>query len=115
MMPHKCTKCKKVYSDKEKQIILHGCECGCKRFFYIAHGKIKNVEVIKEKEIVPLPKTEKKTEAAQCADDSCSAISTDNSKLNIDESLQNQISVSELEDGKYSIDIGAIIPNGKKK
>lgn len=114
-MPHKCTKCKKIYSNKEKQIIVNGCECGSKRFFYIAHGKIRNVEVVKENEIVSLPKTEKKTEATQCTDESCSAVNTDDCKIDIDDSLQNKISVSELEDGKYSIDIGSIIPNGKKK
>ena len=114
-MPHKCTKCKKIYSNKEKQIILDGCECGSKRFFYIAHGKIKNVEVVKENEIVSISKNEKKAEAVQCADDSCAAKNIDDSKLNIDEALQNKLSVSELEDGKYLIDISAIVPNGKKK
>lgn len=115
-MPHKCTKCKKIYSNKEKNIILNGCECGSKRFFYVKHGQVKNAESAKEKRVVSLaPETEQKKK--EDVNDSVAARNVDDSNLSvdIDDSLQNKLSVSELEEGKYAIDIGSIIPNGKKK
>jgi len=99
-MPHKCTKCKKVYNDKEKQIILHGCECGCKRFFYVKNGNINNVEMVKEK-----------------PQDSVASTTIDevNAPVEVDESIKNNISVSELEDGKYIIDIASEFADSNEK
>ncbi len=33
-MPHKCTKCGKIYDEGAEEIIKRGCECGNRFFFY---------------------------------------------------------------------------------
>ncbi|GCC10681.1 hypothetical protein IPdc08_00714 [archaeon] len=45
-MPHKCTKCGKVYQENDEKI-LRGCECGNRMFFYfrkLTHEEAEKIE-----------------------------------------------------------------------
>lgn len=42
-MPHQCVKCNTLYDDGDN-VILSGCSCGGKLFFYIKKEKIKEVQ-----------------------------------------------------------------------
>ena len=48
-MPHKCTKCGKIYQDGDYRI-LKGCECGNNRFLYVPKEKPKKKEEERKKE-----------------------------------------------------------------
>jgi len=45
-MPHKCTKCGRVYADGDMNI-LNGCECGNNRFLYVP----KETKLMKDRDI----------------------------------------------------------------
>ncbi|HIP25191.1 MAG TPA: hypothetical protein EYG81_01820 [Archaeoglobus profundus] len=50
-MPHKCTKCGKMYADGDMSI-LNGCECGNNRFLYVPKESIpKETNLIEKREI----------------------------------------------------------------
>ncbi len=46
-MPHKCTKCGRIYDEGAEEIIKRGCECGNRFFFYF-----RKVEENKDKDFV---------------------------------------------------------------
>ena len=42
-MPHQCVRCNDFYADGDS-VILKGCKCGGKLFFYIKKEKIEEVK-----------------------------------------------------------------------
>ena len=54
-MPHQCVRCGKLYDDGSN-IILKGCECGGKLFFFVKKEKLKQIQEAQ----VKLTKKEKK-------------------------------------------------------
>ncbi|MCX6695502.1 MAG: Zn-ribbon containing protein [Candidatus Altiarchaeota archaeon] len=54
-MPHKCTRCSRIYDDKAEELVTSGCECGSRVFLYLrpdyAGTKEKTVEFLKEHEL----------------------------------------------------------------
>jgi len=63
-MPHKCTKCGKIYPDGDYRI-LNGCECGNNKFLYVPKERLAESITIHretEKEIEPKTESEKKDE-----------------------------------------------------
>ncbi len=62
-MPHKCTKCGKIYPDGDYRI-LNGCECGNNKFLYVPKEKLAE-SVAKETEDEIKPETESKKETTK--------------------------------------------------
>lgn len=47
-MPHQCVRCNTLFDDGSS-IILSGCTCGCKLFFYIKKARLDEAKVITTK------------------------------------------------------------------
>jgi len=48
-MPHKCTRCGRIYTEKDEQI-LHGCECGNGMFLYFRKLEGEEARKLEEEE-----------------------------------------------------------------
>lgn len=44
-MPHQCVRCNTLYDDGSNKI-LHGCDCGCRLFFFIKKSKLEQAKVM---------------------------------------------------------------------
>jgi predicted nucleic acid-binding Zn-ribbon protein len=93
-MPHQCVRCNNFYEDGDK-IILSGCPCGGKLFFYIKKEKI----------------AELKNKTASLSEEQRKEIETDvfdlvGSEIDRDEPVVLDIeSIRVLEPGKYELDL----------
>ncbi len=95
-MPHKCTKCGKVYQDGDPRI-LKGCACGNNRFVY-----------------VPKEKREKKEDLE--AVESVKIISPGMYEINIEKILsRKEIVIALQEEGRYAIHLPSIVGKIEKK
>ncbi len=95
-MPHKCTKCGKVYQDGDPRI-LKGCVCGNNRFVY-----------------VPKEKREKKEDLE--AVESVKIISPGMYEINIEKILsRKEIVIALQEEGRYAIHLPSIVGKIEKK
>ncbi|GIU70210.1 MAG: hypothetical protein KatS3mg002_1446 [Candidatus Woesearchaeota archaeon] len=104
-MKHKCTKCKKIYDDKDIEII-NGCSCGNNRFFFFNENKkISKPKNLNKKNII-----ESDIEFDHEKD-------SDYEYFEIDDEDNNEIilmdteTISIIKEGKYVIDIQSLLNN----
>ncbi len=103
-MPHRCTKCGKVYPDGDKRI-LKGCECGNNKFIYIPKSKLDRDKAEKpEKEKVEIESVE-----------SVKIISPGMYEINLEKVFSREEIVIALQDGKYAIHLPSLVGRLEKK
>jgi len=101
-MPHRCTKCGRVFADGDVSI-LNGCECGNNKFIYIPKDKGKEIEEIKE-QFESFERIE-----------SVRIIEPGRYELNIEKLLSSgEIVIALQEDGKYAIHLPSLLKKKKK-
>ena len=119
-MPHRCTKCGKLYEDGDMSI-LNGCICGNNKFLYVPKRTIpKEIDLIEEKEIneneIEIIKTSKsdkdKEEDIECV----RIISPGQYEINIENMLKIDGLIIELrEEGRYIIHLPSLLKKKNKK
>ena len=116
-MPHQCVRCNKTHPDGSK-VILAGCECGGKFFFYVRKKDLSNAKKVTEN-LTPEEKT-------QIMEDVSSIVGTESEsapvvldfesiriskpgkyELDLVDLFRNKPLVYKVEDGKYIIDIAS--------
>lgn len=117
-MPHQCVRCGKLYDDGSN-VILSGCECGAKLFFFVRKEKLEAMKKVQvnlsteqkiqiEKDVLELAGAEESHEHAVILDFESIRI-TEPGKYELD--LVNLFGknplVYKLEEGKYIIDLSA--------
>jgi len=93
-MPHKCTRCGKVYEDGDVRI-LSGCECGNNKFIYIPKRK-------REKE------EKDRIEIVRILSPGCYEINLENAFK------KDGIIIALGEEGKYAIHLPSLLRKRKK-
>ena len=121
-MPHRCTKCGKLYEDGDMSI-LNGCICGNNKFLYVPKETIpKEVNLIEEKksneneiEIIKTSKSDKdkdKEKDIECV----KIISPGQYEINIENLLKIDGLIIELqEEGRYIIHLPSLLKRKNKK
>ena len=121
-MPHKCTKCGRLYEDGDMNI-LNGCICGNNKFLYVPKETIpKEVNLIEEKEsneneieIIKTSKSDKdkdKEKDIECV----KIISPGQYEINIENMLKIDGLIIELqEEGRYIIHLPSLLKRKNKK
>ena len=108
-MPHKCTKCGRVYPDGDYRI-LNGCECGNNRFLYVPKEKIANRETAKISEEVTEKSEEEGIESVRIIAPGMYEIKLENI-LNRD-----GIVIALQEEGRYMIHLPSLLrKRGRKR
>ncbi|MDI9611268.1 MAG: Zn-ribbon domain-containing protein [Archaeoglobales archaeon] len=103
-MPHRCTKCGKLYADGDMRL-LNGCECGNNKFLYVPKGK----EVEKPEEVAQ----ELKKELMRFGIESVRIIAPGQYEINLEKLLEREeIIIALEEDGRYIIHLPSLL---KKK
>ena len=101
-MPHRCTKCGKLYADGDMSL-LKGCECGNNKFLYVP--KEKREREVQVEEI--------KKEFSEMGIESIKIIAPGQYEINIERLLErNEIIIALQEDGRYIIHLPSLL---KKK
>ncbi len=88
-MPHKCTKCGKIYQENDERI-LRGCECGNRMFLYFRKLTHEEAE-----------KIERDSNAKKVKSESLSRVINDIEK--------DEIWNIKAEDGVYKIDVASLM------
>jgi hypothetical protein len=109
-MPHKCTRCEKIFRDGDP-VILSGCpECGWNKFLYIRPDVDKKEEIVldeSKQEIISSIEKEKKIESVKI-------LSPGQYELNLEALLtRDEIIVALKEDGTYIIHLPSVF--GKRR
>ena len=111
-MPHKCTRCGKLFKDGDKNI-LSGCpECGWNKFLYAREEAKKKVS----RDIDALLEEKEKPEKTSILDrlESVRILGPGSYEVNIKALLErDEIVVALREDGRYIIHLPSVF--GKKK
>ncbi|MDI9642399.1 MAG: Zn-ribbon domain-containing protein [Archaeoglobaceae archaeon] len=103
-MPHRCTKCGKLYADGDMRL-LNGCECGNNKFLYVPKEK----EVEKPEEVAQ----ELKKELMRFGIESVRIIAPGQYEINLEKLLEREeIIIALEEDGRYIIHLPSLL---KKK
>ncbi len=117
-MPHKCTRCGKIYPDGDYRI-LNGCECGNNRFLYVPKERLaESVEKREEKSEV---KTEvfERTEEYKFDEEieSVKIIAPGMYEIKLENILNREgIVIALREEGRYMIHLPSFLKRrGKKK
>jgi predicted nucleic acid-binding Zn-ribbon protein len=114
-MPHKCTKCGRIYPDGDRRI-LNGCECGNNRFIYVPKDKSKDKR-IKEKnkdERLNEDRTGKGVNAEGV--ESVRIIDPGMYEINLEKVFsREEIIIALREDGRYVIHLPSLIGKLEKK
>lgn len=138
-MPHKCTRCEKIFEDGAS-VILDGCpNCGWNKFLYV---KGTEEEASEEKEIPTEEKGEKTTSSEPAEEfikeiddiigieekernvveedgervESVRILGPGSYELNLDSLLQRkEIIMAIKEDGTYAVDLPSVFKEKKKK
>ena len=127
-MPHQCVRCNDFYADGDS-VILKGCKCGGKLFFYIKKEKIEEVKnktasltekqkIEIEKDIFDLVGSEiDKSEPVVLDIEAIRILSPGKYELDLVHLFKNEPLIFKLEEGKYMIDIIETFKqfSGKKK
>jgi hypothetical protein len=102
-MPHRCTKCGKLYPDGDMRI-LNGCECGNNKFIYVPKEKRepeKQVEEIKK-------------ELSGMGVESVKILAPGMYEINIEKLLErDEIVIALQEDGRYIIHLPSLLKKKK--
>ncbi len=117
-MPHKCTKCGRVYPDGDYRI-LNGCECGNNRFLYVPKEKLvderktEKVEVVKEdqaKDIKDIDRID--LEGIECV----RIIAPGQYEINLEKVFKQEgIVIALQEEGRYIIHLPSLLKKKEKK
>ncbi len=98
-MPHKCTKCGKIYPDGDMRL-LNGCECGNNRFIYIPKEKREKKEVVDEI----------REEYSKMGIESIRIIAPGQYEINIEKLLSGEgIVIALQENGRYVIHLPSLL------
>ncbi|MBI4440343.1 hypothetical protein HY638_05205 [Candidatus Woesearchaeota archaeon] len=127
-MPHQCVRCNTLYDDGS-EVILKGCSCGAKLFFFIKKGKVKEAKELTSE--FKLSFDEKKQIEKDVFDLVGSDIDSDNPvvldiesirvlqpgkyELDLVHLFKKDPLVFKLQDGKYIIDLVESFQNLRKK
>jgi len=126
-MPHQCVRCSEIYDDGN-QVVLKGCPCGGKLFFYISEKKLKLLQA--RDDAVELSEKEKKTLEKDILDivgskKSDDPVILDFESINVKTPGKYEIDlvnlfkkeplIFKLEDGKYVIDVPSAFEKYDKK
>jgi len=120
-MPHQCVRCSEIYTDGD-EVILKGCPCGGKLFFYLSEKKLQllkerdeknNLEKLSEKDKKELEKDvleivgDQKSEDEPIILDFESVRITGPGKYELDlvNLFKKDPVIFKLDDGKYVIDL----------
>ena len=124
-MPHKCTKCGKIYPDGDYRI-LNGCECGNNKFLYVPKERLaESVERREDKSESTLNKPEnevvEKSEEFKFDDfediESVKIIAPGMYEIRLENILNRDgIVIALQEEGRYMIHLPSFLKKrGKKK
>ncbi|WP_457549171.1 Zn-ribbon domain-containing protein [Archaeoglobus sp.] len=102
-MPHRCTRCGKIYEDGDVRI-LNGCECGNNKFEYIP----KERKIKKKEKVVKEIKEEEKIEIVRIISPGCYEINLENAFK------RDGIIIALGEEGKYAIHLPSLLKRKKK-
>ncbi len=98
-MPHRCTRCGKIYEDGDMRI-LNGCECGNNKFEYIPkERKVKEEKADREGE---------KIEIVRIISPGCYEINLENAFK------KEGIIIALGEEGKYAIHLPSLLKRRKR-
>lgn len=102
-MPHRCTKCGKIYADGDMRL-LQGCECGNNKFYYVPkEKKEKVVEEIKE-------------ELARFGIESIRILAPGQYEINLQKLFErDEIIIALEEDGRYVIHLPSLLKRKSKE
>ncbi len=107
-MPHRCTKCGKLYPDGDMRI-LSGCECGNNKFLYVP--KEKRVVAEPEKQAEELRK-----EFIEMGIESVRIIAPGQYQINLEKLLEREeIVIALQEDGRYVIHLPSLLRKRREK
>lgn len=124
-MPHQCVRCSKVYDDGDK-VILSGCNCGSKLFFYIKKEKFEKLNQTKELELTSKQKTELEKDVYEIIGtnepeqpvvldfESIRVLQPGKYELDLVSMFKKEPMILKLDEGKYVIDIPETFQNLKK-
>ena len=114
-MPHKCTKCGRIYPDGDYRI-LNGCECGNNRFLYVPKEKLveerkkEEVEVIKEDRAKDVDRID--LEGIECV----RIIAPGQYEINLENIFKQEgIVIALQEEGRYVIHLPSLLKKREKK
>jgi hypothetical protein len=98
-MPHRCTRCGKLYPDGDVRI-LNGCECGNNKFLYVP----------KEEKEVEKQVEEIKKELSGMGIESVRIIAPGQYEINLEKLLEREeIVIALQEDGRYIIHLPSLL------
>lgn len=105
-MPHRCTKCGKLYADGDMRL-LQGCECGNNKFIYVPKEKrTEDVEVQAE---------QVKKEFERFGIESVRIIAPGQYEINLEKLFEREeIIIAIQEDGRYVIHLPSLLKKKKK-
>ncbi len=127
-MPHQCVRCNKFYDDGS-DIILKGCSCGAKIFFFVKKEKLRQnqetLEAIKnltlpekkemEKEVYELVELRPDDDRPVILDiESIRSVEPGKFELDLVRLFKKDPLIFKIGEGKYVIDINTVF-NQKKK
>lgn len=105
-MPHRCTKCGKLFADGDMRL-LNGCECGNNKFLYVP----KQREVEKTEEVAQ----ELKKELLRFGIESVRIIAPGQYEINLEKLLErDEIIIALEEDGRYMIHLPSLLKRKPK-
>lgn len=111
-MPHRCTKCGKIYPDGDYRI-LNGCECGNNKFLYVPKEKLaESIAAHKETEIKPETESKKDFEGIE----SVKIIAPGMYEIKLENILSREgIVIALQEEGRYMIHLPSLLKKREKK
>lgn len=106
-MPHRCTKCGKLYADGDMRL-LNGCDCGNNKFLYVP----KEREVEKAEEVAQ----GLKKEFLRFGIESVRIIAPGQYEINLEKLLEREeIIIALEEDGRYIIHLPSLLKKKPKE
>jgi predicted nucleic acid-binding Zn-ribbon protein len=116
-MPHQCVRCGKLHTDGDSTLLLKGCECGSRLWFYVKKESIERAKTITTS-LTPEQKEQIEQDVREIvgAEDKDEAVVLDLESVRVTEpgkfeldlvqlfNKENPV-VFKLEEGKYVIDI----------
>lgn len=106
-MPHRCTKCGKLFADGDMRL-LNGCDCGNNKFLYVP----KQREVEKTEEVAQ----ELKKELLRFGIESVRIIAPGQYEINLEKLLEREeIIIALEEDGRYIIHLPSLLKKKPKE
>ncbi len=118
-MPHKCTKCGKIYPDGDYRI-LNGCECGNNKFLYVPKERLAERSTETEKDVKPESESKNKSEEVKIEDfegiESVKIIAPGMYEIKLENILSRDgIVIALQEEGRYMIHLPSLLKKREKK